>query len=98
MKLIKDDSQETISISNFNYENDYIMVGKINREPVIFHSEDYEEIETLKALALNDHSLHGNSYDNFLGNMNNVLKRAEEVQIFNSSDWKKALKWLIDNC
>lgn len=96
--IIKPKEQDTILLSQVDPEK-HILVGvDVKNRPLYFTPICYDST-TFKALILTDTD--GNSF-----NMSDtgLIKLIEEnlnfvkLAAFEKKDWKKALKWLIDNC
>jgi hypothetical protein len=96
IEIVKQDVILTSQIKEY-----HIIVAVINNNPCILTTHTNGMQNILKFVIVSNEITLGNSY---IGGKNSIKERAEwaiennhPIAVFHQSDWKDALKWLIDN-
>ena len=102
MKIIFE-KESTDSIRLEDVTKNYIIVcsGAISSQPGILSvSNLYDTDYNFRYLASG--FTYGNYFSLTSGSIKDIIKAAQQkgykIEVFKQEDWKKALRWLIDNC
>lgn len=105
MKIITENSTDTINIKDINPEEHIIVMIQESGRPGLLTANKYKGSE-YSFKCLNHETSIGNAWGNWPVDFHtsveetilHQLDRGSQVHTFPNSDWKQALQFLIDNC